>query len=39
MQNQTNTKHFNNHELKTKNYLEKRNPKVDSSKTTIYQKF
>ena len=38
MQNQTNTKHFSNPEeifKSAKNFLEKRNPKEDSSKTTI----
>ena len=38
MQNQTNTKHFSNPEdifKSAKNFLEKRYPKEDSSKTTI----
>ena len=38
MQNQTNTKHFSNPEnifKLSQKFLEKRNPKVDSSKTTI----
>ena len=38
MQNQTNAKHFSNPEKifkSAKNFLEKRNPKEDSSKTTI----
>ena len=40
MQNQTNTKHFSNPEdifKSTKNFLEKRNLKEDSSKTNIYK--
>ena len=40
MQNQTNTKRFSNPEeifKSAKNFLEKRNPKEDSSKTTISQ--
>ena len=39
MQNKTNTKHFSNPEdilrKSAKNFVEKRNPKKDSSKTTI----
>ena len=38
MQNQTSTKHFSNPEdifKSAKNFLEKRNPKEDSSKTTL----
>ena len=38
IQNQTSTKHFSNPEdnfKSAKNFLEKRNPKEDSSKTTI----
>ena len=38
MQNQTNTKHFSNPEdifKSAKNFLERRKPKSDSSKTTI----